>query len=56
VSFAQLFIANPDLPSRHGHPLAQADLETSYQGGERGYADYPAFSTKSVADHFGAVR
>jgi len=53
-----LFIANPDLPSRfaHGHPLAQADRETFYQGGERGYADYPAFSATSVADHVGAVR
>lgn len=58
ASFAQFFIANPDLPSRfaHGHPLAQADRETFYQGGERGYADYPAFSATSVADHAGAVR
>lgn len=43
VSFAQLFIANPDLPARFAghHPLAEADRDTFYSGGARGYVDYP---------------
>ena len=43
VSFAAPFLANPDLVERleRGIPLAQADAETYYQGGTRGYADYP---------------
>jgi len=43
VSFGAPFLANPDLVERleRGIPLAQADVETYYQGGTRGYADYP---------------
>jgi N-ethylmaleimide reductase len=44
VSFAKHFIANPDLPARIAHnlPLAEADRETYYGGGAKGYTDYPA--------------
>ena len=43
VSFGAPYIANPDLVERfrRGLPLAPADQETYYQGGERGYTDYP---------------
>jgi N-ethylmaleimide reductase len=46
VSFGQLFIANPDLPSRleHNTPLNQPDPKTFYgqskEGAEKGYTDY----------------
>ena len=45
VSFATLFIANPDLVSRFalGHDLAATDRRTYYQGGPRGYIDYPVW-------------
>ncbi|QYN18712.1 alkene reductase [Amycolatopsis sp. DSM 110486] len=58
VSFAQLFIANPDLPTRfeRGHPLAVADRETFYQGGTSGYADYPAYAGESESQPVGSVR
>ena len=43
VSFGAPYIANPDLVERfrQGLPLAAADEATYYQGGERGYIDYP---------------
>jgi N-ethylmaleimide reductase len=43
VSFAALFIANPDLVSRLalGHELSAPDRGTYYRGGRRGYVDYP---------------
>jgi N-ethylmaleimide reductase len=43
VSFARLFIANPDLVSRFalGHELAADDPATHYSGGPHGYVDYP---------------
>lgn len=46
VSFAAPFIANPDLPARFERdiPLADADPATFYQGGARGYTDYPPAS------------
>ena len=46
VAFGKLFIANPDLPERfqRGAPLNAPDLETFYQGGEKGYVDYPALA------------
>lgn len=46
VSFGSLFISNPDLPSRfkNNYPLAQADQNTFYAGGEKGYIDYPIYS------------
>lgn len=51
VAFGVPFIANPDLPLRllRGLPLAQADRATFYQGGERGYADYPAAEWREAA-------
>jgi N-ethylmaleimide reductase len=56
VSFAKLFIANPDLPARlaRRRPLADADRETFYQGGAHGYTDYPAYSAGSIRN--GSVR
>jgi N-ethylmaleimide reductase len=43
VSFARLFLANPDLPSRFAGdlPLNTPDPATFYGGGEKGYTDYP---------------
>ena len=44
VSFAALFISNPDLPVRFERrlPLAEGDRDTFYQGGAGGYIDYPS--------------
>lgn len=44
VSFATLYLANPDLPERlrRGGPFNQADRKTFYGGGAAGYTDYPA--------------
>jgi N-ethylmaleimide reductase len=44
VSFAALFLANPDLPERfrRGAGLNPPDRTTFYAGGEKGYIDYPA--------------
>jgi N-ethylmaleimide reductase len=44
VSFATLFIANPDLPERlrRGAPFNAADRKTFYGGSAKGYTDYPA--------------
>lgn len=46
VSFASLFIANPDLVSRFAlhQELATSDRSTRYSGGARGYIDYPVWS------------
>lgn len=43
ISFGAPFIANPDLVARFRHhlPLATANNETYYAGGENGYTDYP---------------
>lgn len=43
VSYGRLFISNPDLPVRfkYGADLAVPDKETFYDGGEKGYIDYP---------------
>jgi N-ethylmaleimide reductase len=43
ISFGVLFLANPDLPERfaEGAALNPPDRNTFYQGGERGYIDYP---------------
>jgi len=43
IVYGQAFIANPDLPRRFalGAPLATADPATFYDGGARGYVDYP---------------
>jgi N-ethylmaleimide reductase len=43
VSFAALFLANPDLPERfcRGAALNTPDRPTFYAGGAKGYIDYP---------------
>jgi N-ethylmaleimide reductase len=43
VSFATLFIANPDLPERlrRGGPFNAAERKTFYGGSAPGYTDYP---------------
>jgi N-ethylmaleimide reductase len=43
VSFATLFIANPDLPERlnRGVPFNPPDRKTFYGGAAKGYTDYP---------------
>lgn len=44
VSFGVLYLANPDLAARFraGAPLNSPDRATFYEGGERGYTDYPS--------------
>ena len=51
VSFARLFIANPDLVSRFalGHELATSDRSTHYRGGARGYTDYPIWAPSGAS-------
>lgn len=47
IVYGQLFIANPDLPTRfaQGAALAGADPATYYAGGARGYVDYARAAT-----------
>jgi N-ethylmaleimide reductase len=47
VSFATLFIANPDLPERlrRGGPFNAAERKTFYGGRAAGYSDYPPLGT-----------
>lgn len=49
VSFARLFIANPDLPERFAENaiLNEPNQETFYGGDERGYTDYPFLPAKA---------
>jgi N-ethylmaleimide reductase len=44
VSFATLYIANPDLPERlrRGAPFNASDRKTFYGGSAAGYTDYPS--------------
>lgn len=51
VAFGQLFIANPDLPERFATnaPLNAPDFSTFYNGGVKGYTDYPFLSTMTKA-------
>ncbi|QXJ23908.1 alkene reductase [Actinomadura graeca] len=46
VSFARLWLANPDLPERirAGGPYNEADPASFYGGDHRGYTDYPALT------------
>ncbi|MEY8760581.1 alkene reductase [Chryseobacterium tongliaoense] len=48
VSFGTAFIANPDLVGRFKNDwtLAEADADTYYTGGEKGYTDYPLYQLK----------
>ena len=43
ISYATLFLANPDLPKRfkEGAELNEPDSETFYAGMEKGFTDYP---------------
>lgn len=43
VAYGSPFIANPDLVHRYQFdlPLSSADMDKYYQGGEKGYIDYP---------------
>ncbi|MBB6498027.1 alkene reductase [Pedobacter cryoconitis] len=45
VAFGKLYISNPDLVERikNDSPLADWDEETFYQGGDKGYIDYPSY-------------
>lgn len=47
IAFGKPFISNPDLVSRLylGAPLAPANRDTFYGGGEQGYTDYPLLQT-----------
>jgi N-ethylmaleimide reductase len=47
VSFAQLFLANPDLPERfrRGSALNQPDRKSFYGGAAHGYTDYPSIAS-----------
>jgi N-ethylmaleimide reductase len=51
VSFATLFIANPDLVTRFAmsRDLASGDPDTYYSGGGGGYLDYPVSSWRDDA-------
>lgn len=51
VAFGRLFISNPDLPKRFelDVPLAEYDRTTFYGGSDKGYTDYPRFSTQPQA-------
>ncbi|SAL03052.1 NADH:flavin oxidoreductase [Caballeronia arationis] len=49
IAFGSPFIANPDLVERlwRGYPLARVDHTTLYEGGPKGYTDYPAYQGTS---------
>lgn len=52
VAFGQAYVANPDLVERFAqhYPLATGDRDTYYQGGAKGYADYPFMPVKPSPD------
>ncbi|KOV82372.1 alkene reductase [Nocardia sp. NRRL S-836] len=45
ISYGRAYLANPDLVERFrlGLPLATADQESWFQGGDQGYLDFPAY-------------
>ena len=45
VAFGVPYLANPDLPARLENcwPLNEADRDSFYGGGEKGYTDYPVY-------------
>jgi 2,4-dienoyl-CoA reductase-like NADH-dependent reductase (Old Yellow Enzyme family) len=51
VAFGQLFIANPDLPTRFrlDAPLNTPDPSTFYAQGPKGYTDYPSLERAETA-------
>jgi N-ethylmaleimide reductase len=52
LSFARQFLANPDLPLRLRDrlPLNTPDVATFYEGGARGYTDYPFAELSSASE------
>ncbi|MBB5635031.1 N-ethylmaleimide reductase [Pedobacter cryoconitis] len=59
VSYGAYYVANPDLVERFEYhiPLAEANTDLYYTGGENGYTDYPkADYTKFASGHFGSDR
>jgi N-ethylmaleimide reductase len=50
VSFARLYLANPDLPERfkQNAELNEPDTDTFYGGGPKGYTDYPFMESTAV--------
>jgi 2,4-dienoyl-CoA reductase-like NADH-dependent reductase (Old Yellow Enzyme family) len=52
VSFASLFLANPDLPRRlqRSGPFNTPDYSLAYGGDHRGYIDYPTLSQATHDD------
>jgi len=47
VAFAEMFIANPDLPQRFDAvaPIIRSDRALHYTPGPHGYTDYPRYET-----------
>jgi N-ethylmaleimide reductase len=50
ISFGTLFLANPDLPERFklNATLNSPDMKTFYEGGARGFTDYPELTHPTV--------
>lgn len=46
IVYGKLFLANPDLPERFKFdaPLNEPDAKTFYEGGRKGYVDYPSLA------------
>jgi N-ethylmaleimide reductase len=57
ISFAALFLANPDLPERlaQGGPYNAPDYSTAYGGDEHGYTDYPRLDSSAIDEEEGAA-
>ena len=55
VAYGKAWIANPDLVERFARDaeLNVPDVDTFYQGGERGYLDYPSLSACSKSVRLG---
>jgi N-ethylmaleimide reductase len=53
ISFAALFLANPDLPARfrRGSPFNPPDRKTFYGGAAAGYTDYPPIDGRAGDIH-----
>ena len=53
ISFARLFLANPDLPERFAQhaPLNTSDARTFYGGDDKGYTDYPFLESLTPCCH-----
>jgi len=51
IAYGRRFLANPDLPARleSGAELNEPDEDTFYQGGAKGYTDYPALDEVGAA-------